>query len=1115
MRNNKSKLLSSTILIGIVAGSVLCAPVANAQESQTAGPDEGEQLDEVIVTGSRIRRDPTNAPTPLIQVPREALLTTGQNTVVDFLATIPALSQSTVPSDTTGSNLGDGGQSFANLRALGANRTLTLVDGRRHVGSNGGALSVDVDAIPRLLIETIEIVTGGASSVYGADAVSGVLNFVLRKDFEGVEIDGNYGMINQDGQANKRFSALAGVNLLDDRLNLWAFGEYEEIDEVRVLDIDWLENSWFMAAVDSDPTSPAVGPAFDGIMDTALFSDVRTLSRPRWGRTVLANMQIPSRLDDPEVPFANCSATANFNTAANSNCFNLEPGKTYIYEGTTGRLADFGQRVGTAGTNRTINIGGDGSNPAEFGQISRVGQSESSRFSVGANFRITDEISGSLEAKYLEEQTFDTSQPVFFDVNISDRRAADETSAIRSLFQFDVRLSDNAFLPSNVKAAIQNNMLVRYNQPTNTADGTPMAPVAAPFARHSLFGPDRSQDNTRTLQRGVVGLRGEYDRLGFINDATWDLSYTYGEYEGLNRERGVDVLRFALAADAVVDTAGIVSGTPGQIVCRAQLIRATDPNLPLDDYAFGGDLRDTPEGRAALDQCTPLNVFGDGNQSEAALAYVDAAIDVKERNEQEDAIASFSGSLWDFWGAGPLGFAVGAEYRREFTSAIGRDAGTGNRLLFLNTGPDFPAAEYDSQEYFGELSIPLFRDSFMGEYAELSGSYRTANYSTVGDVEVYGVNLVYRPIPDVAFKTSFNTSIRVPNLGENFAPFIQTFANGFVDPCATANINAAGLGADVRQNRITNCTAQAAAKGLAFDFAGATATNADDFAPVYSAGVAGVIGGNPNLKPEESNSFTFSTVLRPRFIPDFSLVLDYYEIEIEDVIAAISAQTMAINCVSGPGPNPQCDTLFRNNPTIPFGLGAPQGDPIGGFIQGSFNLAKLQTRGMDFTARYRLDLEEHTGHNWGRLDYSIAGSWLLEQKSFLDQGNAASFTELASTISAAGQFPRVRFTSSLTWTPNDIWSVNWSVDWQSAQNIVFARNLVGNPDARDPDYYDTGNFARHDLTVRWNVQDNLSMRAGVVNLFDAEQARHLGTTMFDNFDPYGTRFFIGFNYRPL
>src|SRR5690606_36921441 len=125
----------------------------------------------------------------------------------------------------------DGGLSLPNLRSLGSGRTLTLVDGRRHVGSNGGSLAVDVDTIPRLLIQNIEIITGGAASVYGADAVSGVLNFNLRKDYEGAEIDANYGMINDGGEANQRVSALIGKNFFDDRLNVYAFGEYEKADE--------------------------------------------------------------------------------------------------------------------------------------------------------------------------------------------------------------------------------------------------------------------------------------------------------------------------------------------------------------------------------------------------------------------------------------------------------------------------------------------------------------------------------------------------------------------------------------------------------------------------------------------------------------------------------------------------------------------------------------------------------------------------------------------------------------------------------------------------------------------------------------------------------------------
>ena len=105
---------------------------------------------------------------------------------------------------------------------------------------------------------------------------------------------------------------------------------------------------------------------------------------------------------------------------------------------------------------------------------------------------------------------------------------------------------------------------------------------------------------------------------------------------------------------------------------------------------------------------------------------------------------------------------------------------TGDRLLFMNTGADFAAAEYESKEWFAELSIPLFRDSWMGEYAELSGSYRSFDYTTAGEGDVYGVNLVYRPIQDITFKSSFNTSFRAPNLNDLFAPQ-STFVNQFQD----------------------------------------------------------------------------------------------------------------------------------------------------------------------------------------------------------------------------------------------------------------------------------------------------------------------------------------------
>lgn len=1104
-------LFGTTILAGVIAAA---AP-ALAQETQVPGVEvQGQtQVDEIVVTGSRIRRDPTAAPTPLIQVQREQLLATGQSTVIDYLATIPALSNSLVPSDTVGST--SLGLSFANLRSLGTGRTLTLVDGRRHVGSAGGGLAVDIDSIPRLLIESVEIITGGASSVYGADAVSGVLNFILRRDFEGLEVDARYGQINQGGEANKRISVLAGANLLDDRLNVWAFGEYEDLAELTDDDIDWLARQPALAAIDADPTNPAIGPVSDGVTDVGLFYGVRTLQRVRWSVVNLANNQPASPTNNPIIPYNNCTGAVSMYT--NGNCTVPNPGYSFVFEGATARPVDFGTgiRLGT-GLSRLQTVDGDGENTSEFSQFTFFPEATAERFAAGANFAITDDVMLRVEAKQTTEEAYSMSQASFFDVYINNERAPNQVSRIVSGSQYAIRLSDNAFLPANVRTAIENNRLIVYTAPTTTTGSTPTgATVAAPYARAALRGFDRYQDVTRDLTRYVAVLEGSYDRVGFVNNVSWDLSYTYGEAESDFVSTAVDTERQAYASDAVFDTLGIVNGTPNEIVCRVQLLQAQGV-ASMPDVVRGGDLRGNAIGQAAIDECEPLNIFGKGNQSAEAEAYVTFQSDANERTEQEQTIASISGQLWDFWGAGAIGVAIGGELRREFTEGVGFDDDIAGRLTQSFVPASTPESEYKSEEYFAELSIPLLRDSWMGEYAELSGSYRKFDYTTVGDGDVYGVNLIYRPISDITFKTSFNTSFRAPTLTENFATLSPAFANfAFSDPCSTANINAPA-NAQFRTNRINNCTALAAARGLTFDFAGATPGIGDDFDPTVlgSGSVQGSSGGNPFLQPETSESFTFSTVLQPRFFPDFTLVLDYYEIEIKDVIANVAAGVAADNCVNGPSLNTAaCATIFRNNPNLPFAIGAPIGDPIGAFIQGSINYAKRTVRGLDFSASYRLDLEETFGHNWGSLSYRVAGSWLMEQKQFNNAQNAADFTELSS-----GQFyPRVRLTSTLSYAPNADWAFNWVVDWQSSQDLLRTRDQVasGNIDNRPREFYETGNFARHDFGVTWKTTDEVTLRAGVVNAFDAEQPGWMGVGLSSNFDPYGTRYYIGLNYRPF
>ncbi len=1128
-------LFGTTILAGVM---VAAAAPALAQETQLPGVNvqgqqgqEATEIEEVVVTGSRIRRDPTNSPTPLIQVEREDLLSTGQASVIDYLATIPALSNSLVPSDTTGSNLNDGGLEFANLRSLGSNRTLTLVDGRRHVGSQAGTLQVDVSTIPRLLIENIEIITGGASSVYGADAVSGVVNYILRKDFEGLEIDANWGQLVKDGAAStRRLSVLAGVNLFDDRLNLYAHAEYDEQEEVYLEHVQWLGDGSVILGTDADPTNPLFGPISDGILDSGtIFYNARRLDRPMWGSTTLANMQRPSPLSDPDVPFADCPGLST-----SANCFNVDPAYTYWYDGPTARLANFGQRIGDTGANRPWNIGGDGedANMTSFDQRSRTPYQESKRYQAGLNFQLTDNIEFYAEGKYTDEDTFDVGQNSFWDIYITNAGFGGGINSgsnvgpglISGTSGFSTRL-DNAFLPANVAAAIAGNQFQRYFSPPAATPDQPGACnpacgvlTAGPIANHRGFGIERTQTNNREVTRWVAALEGNWDRVGFVDNVNWTLSYVHGEMNNVNREEGPDAIRFGHAMDSVVDFAGEVNGTPGEIVCRVQLLNARgipvieqNPNTATTVYT-------DPNSNPEVAGCVPLNVFGMGNQSPEAIDYITAAIRVRETNEQESAVAAISGQMWDFWGAGPIGAAVGAEYRREYTEGIGRSADTAGRVLQLNTGADFLPAEYESEEWFAEVSIPLLRDSWLGEYAELSGSYRAFDYTTAGEGDVYGVNLVYRPIRDIGFKTSFNTSFRAPSLQENFRPFTQTFVNGFVDPCHTGVIaNFQGDdAAQVKANRIANCTQLAANKGLVYDFGQTTADQADDYRPNAYAGIASVLGGNTALQPETSESFTFSTVIAPRMFPNFSLVLDYYEITVEDVIVTPGGQFLADDCVSGPQLNAQtCALVFRNNPNTNdpfdvFKVGAPAGDPVGGFILGPINRSKLETRGLDFTVNYSLDTEEAWGRNWGRFNYSLGGLWLIDQKNFTDPSDPNAFTDSTSSVF----FPRVEFVSRLTWRPNDVLALTWTADWQASQDRNKTRDIVatGNLDFQPWEWNRTGNFLRNDLSMRYDVRDDLTLRANITNIFDEQSPRYMGFA--STFDPYGRRFNVGLSYRP-
>jgi outer membrane receptor protein involved in Fe transport len=221
-----------------MAATLISVSPAVAQEAPA--PAQPAQVAEIVVTGTRIRVPDYEGASPVASVSGEAIANAGVTNVTDFLTDQPALVNSTTLQDN--SNAGDRGSvglNLLDLRGLGTQRTLVLVNGRRHVAAQPGDASIDINTIPVALIDRVDVLTGGASAVYGADGVSGVVNFVLKDNFEGLDMRAQTGWSEQGGGENNFASVLYGKNLLDGRANFTIGGEYSKTERVGRDDRDF------------------------------------------------------------------------------------------------------------------------------------------------------------------------------------------------------------------------------------------------------------------------------------------------------------------------------------------------------------------------------------------------------------------------------------------------------------------------------------------------------------------------------------------------------------------------------------------------------------------------------------------------------------------------------------------------------------------------------------------------------------------------------------------------------------------------------------------------------------------------------------------------------------
>jgi len=998
----KAVLLATTLLAGMAAASGATAQQQAANSSV---------LQELVVTGTRIPRPNLDQPTPVAVLSQQVIQNAGPQSLGDIITQLPEAGF-TGTLRANSNNFGNGaGVSSIDLRNLGLSRTLVLVDGQRHVAGDVTTNAVDINSIPKALVDRVEVVTGGASAQYGSDAVSGVVNIILKKRFEGLEMNAQAGGYTNGFGAKYSADITAGRTFLNGKLNVVVNGFWSKEAGIDARNLPQAHNYGTI-------TNPA---DLKGPLDPTFYSS----PPPKRGDGVPDSLWVQNVGSD--LVTVN-GVLLNANTFAPQFSFDKN-----------GHLVPIPQRSGFnsfAFAQLPANCP-DCFFPEDFEQ--EQSPFESKGVTLRLNYDWTDHLHAFLDTKFVQTDTDNNIQPSF------------------SFGDFQLQ-PDNAFITPELRAALA---------------GT--APADYPFIAKFL-NPGRDETLRRRTFRVVAGLNGDFD-AHFAN-VRWDAAINYGQLDAHFVNSSLRILEnFAAALDSVIDP------RTGQPACRINV--PTAPQTGLGSGALNAGA------------CVPYNPFGVQN-SAAAFGYSFGAFATDDKLTQQDANinASFDTSRFFNLQGGPVGVAVGAEYRME------RSSDTNDPALVQGITENLGANSsggYNVTEGYIEVNLPLFKD-FAPLLQELSvdAAYRGAHYSTSGSVGAYKFGFTYRPIDWFKLRGTYSRAIRAPNITEAFLPSTPGFFN-IVDPCSTENIG-------TNPNYAKNC----AAAGLPANFVANT-----------NASITGTSAGNPNLDPEKSISYTLGFVLTPAVTPGLSITLDYYSVKIKNAITNPSAQDVLNNCYgSAAGLDPTFCSLFTR--------GADQN--INSVNTIFVNASKLFTDGYELQVAYRHDVTPLTSRwSWtqpltGSVDVSLTANYIAHLRNFPFQSDPTNVHILEGVINnvlnspGAEPSPHLRALLNITYVQGPA-TVSWQTRYigKGARFNRDSTNVDGSEQFNVP--FGEATFF-HDLSVRYKLDglwggrlDGTEVFAGIDDIFDEQPPFFLIGTGRDIGYDLGRFGYVGVRFR--
>jgi outer membrane receptor protein involved in Fe transport len=952
-----------------VASAVRRALVMGALTAAGAAPALAqENLGEIVVTGSRIRSANLESTTPVTQVTAQDVVTQGVTRIEDLVNQLP---QAFAAQNVTVSN-GATGTATLNLRGLGSPRTLVLVDGRRMPYGGVTNSAADINMIPTQMIERVDILTGGASAVYGSDAVAGVVNFIMKKDFEGVQITSQYNFYWHEND----FAGPGDVKLRDTIAGLEATNPSQyALPADSVTDGEGKELSLMVGVNSGDGRGniTAFATVFDS--DAVLQAD----------RDYSACSLNPA-------PVGGSLSCGGSSTNASGRFTDFS-----TYDLTT----DAGAPGGMRNYNPTTDL-------YNFGPLNYYQRPER-RYSLGAN--------GHYE--------FNEHADVYTQLSYTDYESVAQIAPSGNFFETNSINCDNPLLPASIL-------------PTIGCDAGAIAAgdsVTMYIGRRNVEGGGRQQSFANTGFRAVAGVRGS------INEAWgYDASAQFSQGTGSASTLNYIVTERAARALEVRDVGGVPT-------CQS-VIDGTDP------------------------ACVPWNVFTPGGVTPDQLAYLQAAGLQIGRINQEIYNGVITGDLGAYGVKLPtasdgIQLVFGTEYRRDSLSntvdAIQEKGGLGG-----SGGPTIGISGATiAKEAFMEARVPIAQDQPFAESLSFDTAYRYSDYNTGQQTNTYKFGLEWAPVADVRLRGSYQRAVRAANIVELFTAQGFNLFDAPGDPC----------GAQARDP--TASDAECIATGVPANLVGAPSL--DSPAGQYNF----LQGGNPDLIPETSDTYSYGVVFQPRWVPGLAITVDYFDISIEDTISVFGANNIWTACYGAEDPT-ACALIHRNPGTGQLWVGT------GNVEDTNVNIGSMKTTGYDINIGY-------TGLEMGRfgsLAFNLTGTYLdkltvqpvpgLDLESdpnvFRDSYDCTGYYSTVCSQNGIGPInPQWRHRFRTSWqTP---WDVDLSLTWRHYGGVtgLAAANTEmpkGQLDKELPaeDYFD--------LAANWAITEKASVSLGINNVLD-------------------------------